>query len=78
MTPDDLEQVFRTIGGNIRTGREAMEITQLMLSHRCRLGERTVGLIEGGRPMTVSTIYCIAEVLRCNVHDLLPATKGRR
>lgn len=63
--------VFETVQ-NIRERRQAKMMGQETLSRRCGLGDRTVGIIERGRAVNLTTLYKIAWELNCDPHDLLP------
>lgn len=73
MLTASFDATLRVIATNIREAREAMGLTQVQMSRRCGLGDRTLGQIESGqRPMTVETLCRIACALKCEARDLLP------
>ena len=66
---DDLVEV----GSLIRKWRENTKMTQLELSEKAGLGEKTISRLELGKNMKLMTFFTLAEALSVSPNELSPA-----
>lgn len=66
---DDLVEV----GSLIRKWRENINMTQLELSEKAGLGEKTISRLELGKNMKLMTFFTLAEALSVSPNELSPA-----
>jgi transcriptional regulator with XRE-family HTH domain len=70
MPTDDLVEV----GNLIRKWRENINMTQIELSERAGLGEKTISRLEMGKSnMRIDTFFTLAEALDITLNDISPA-----
>lgn len=70
----DADRFYEDLGRAIRARREALEITQAELGARIGLSRTSVTNIECGRQRLLIDQFCrLAQVLRCERDELLPA-----
>lgn len=68
--PDDLIEV----GSLIRKWRENIDMTQLELSEKAGLGEKTISRLEMGKSnMRIDTFFALADALGITPNDIAPA-----
>lgn len=62
-----------TVGNLIRIQRERLGMTQLELSEKARLGEKTISRLEQGKSsMRLDTFFTLAASLRVTPNDISP------
>lgn len=63
-----------TVGNLIRIQRERLGMTQLELSEKARLGEKTISRLEQGKAsMRIDTFFALAASLCVTPNDISPA-----
>jgi len=64
------------VGARVQLLREDRGLTRDQLGHRIDLSEAAVERVEeGDNGITVHQLFCIADVLQCEVSELIPTTE---
>jgi len=72
-----IDDVFRTIGGNVIRLRTGGGMSQEKLADKAGVGKSTLQSIERGDPCTLLNLLKIAQVLAVNPADLFLTKKDR-
>ena len=72
-----IDDVFRTIGGNVIRLRTGGGMSQEKLADKAGIGKSTIQSIERGDPCTLMNLLKIAKILRVNPADLFLTNKDR-
>jgi transcriptional regulator with XRE-family HTH domain len=65
--------VYKAVGGRVRSVRQSMGLTQKALGHKAFLSRTSIANIEAGtQRIQLDTLYRVAEALRVSPSDLLP------
>ena|SRR3989344_4594868 len=68
-----MEDLYITIGSNIRKARRKLEISQLELSRRMKLSRASIANIESGRQrLAIHQVYRLSKSLGIQIPDILP------
>ncbi len=63
-------------GANLKAGRQRMGLTQAQLAEAAGLLQQYISLVESGRQnVTIATANDLANVLNCDIRDLLGPLK---
>jgi transcriptional regulator with XRE-family HTH domain len=72
------DAICELIGRHVASRRLERELTQEEVAKQAGISRQALSLIERGQAPRWETIYAIAEVLRCEVWDLIPTCKQVR
>jgi len=66
-----IETQRQIVASNVTARRCWLNLTQVQLAVRCRVGENTIGRVELGHNVSLDILVCISAGLGCTVVDLL-------
>jgi transcriptional regulator with XRE-family HTH domain len=76
-TIDEFPSLLHTLGGNVRTARKAMNLTQMELAEESTLHRTYIADIErGARNVSIMNVARIARALGITISDLCRGIEG--